>query len=230
MQQILIIGNDLDSCKNLKYALRDKSMRAYYTLSLKDGIRHLIRYGYQLVILDMSFPDTAFKYSVQQLQQARCTPVLVLSPCGESDHVEQVLSVADDFLQKPYDIKICRAKINALLRRPVYRDDQDMPGVLSKDGTLMIDARCRKVYILDTEITLPRKQYELLYLLASNEGRVFTHEQLYRSIWGDDLFDSTNTLGCQIRKLRRSLESVAESPKYIQTIRGVGYRFDTNIQ
>lgn len=229
MRQILIIGSSFDNCKILKYALQDDSTKAYYTISLKEGIRHLVRYQYQLILLDISSPDNHFTYSVGQLRKARHSPILVLSSSGCSEHIEQILAVADDFLQKPYDIKVCKAKINALIRHFAYADHQDAPGILSKDGTLMIDTQCRKVYVLDIELTLPRKQFDLLYLMASNEGRVFTREQLQQAVWGDNFIGGENTLNNQIGELRSKLKSVSSAPDYIRTVYGVGYCFDTNL-
>lgn len=230
-QQILIIGSDLNSCKKLKYSLQDDSTRVYYTLSIDDGIRHLIHYGYHLIIFNITCTNTDVMRPLSLLRKARFTPILVLSPEIDSDRIVQILEIADDFLQTPHDLKVCKAQIKALLRRFVFFNGQEPPGVLSKDGSLMIDARCRKVYILETEIKLPRKQYDLLYLMATHEGQVFTHEQLYRNIWGEDFVSCSNTpLNCQIRKLRRQLESVPGAPQYIHTMRGVGYQFDSNTQ
>lgn len=231
LQQILIIGSDLNSCKKLKYSLQNDLTRAYYTLSIDDGIRHLIHYGYHLIIFNLTCTNTDVMRSLSLLRKARFTPILVLSPETDADRIVQILEIADDFLQTPNDLKVCKARIKALLRRYIITNGQEPPGVLSRDGSLMIDTRCRKVYILETEIKLPRKQYDLLYLMASREGQVFTHDQLYRNIWGDDFINCSNApLNCQIRKLRRQLESVPGTPKYIHTMRGVGYRFDSNTQ
>lgn len=226
-QQIMIIGSSLESCKTLKYSLQDETTRAFYTLSPTDGIRYFIQYGYHLVVIDISSFDADVVRLLEQIKRIQQVPILVLSSCGEASHIVEILSIADDFLQKPFDIQVCKARINALLRRPTYIDKQDAPGVLSRDGTLLIDARCRKIYILNTEITLPRKQFELLYLMASNEGRVFSREQLQIKVWGYDFVGSENTLNCQIRELRTALKSISNAPEYIKTIRGVGYFFDT---
>lgn len=182
-QRIMIIGTDVNSCKGLKYALQDNEMRIYYATSLDDGIRHFIHYEYQLVILDVSNHDSNVMRSLNLLRKVRLTPLLVLTPERSSTHITEILSVADGFLHKPVDLDICKATIQAFLRRNHY-NQQAAPPMLSHDGTLMIDTLRRKVYVMDNEIDLPRKQYELLYLLAINEGLVFTHGQLFERIWG----------------------------------------------
>lgn len=227
--QIMIIDSDLPAAKQLKYYLQNETVRAYYTTSVEEGIRHLAHFCYQIVIMDVSSWETDGLKQLKRIQALVSVPILALSTNNTSDHIVEILAVADDFLQKPIDLSVCSAKVQALVRRFAYDSQQDAPGVLSRDGSLMIDTRCRRVYVLEKEIMLPRKPYDLLYLLASHEGQVFTHEQLYRNIWGEDYISYSNApLNCQIRKLRRELESVSGAPQYIHTIRGVGYRFDSN--
>lgn len=225
-QRIMIVGADINSCMELKYALQDDAMRVYYATSLDDGIRHFIHYEYQLVILDVSDYDCNVMRSLNFLRKVRLTPLLVLTPERNSTYITEILSVADGFLHKPVDLDICRATIQAFLRRNYY-NQQAAPPVLSHDGTLMIDTLRRKVYVMNNEIDLPRKQYELLYLLAINEGQVFTHGQLFDRVWGYDANNSENTLYCQITKLRNSLNAIPGAPSYIKTKRGVGYVFES---
>lgn len=227
--QVMIIDSDLDSAKQLKYGLQTDTVRAYYTTSVMEGLKHLMRFRYQLVIMDVSSGEVEGFQALKKVREFATVPILAISTNGESGHIVQVLKVADDYLQKPYDMEVFRAHISAIVRRFAYDSQQDAPGVLSRDGSLMIDTRCRRVYVLEKGIVLSRKPYDLLYLMASHEGWVFTHEQLYRNIWGEDYISYANApLNCQIRKLRRQLESVPGAPQYIHTIRGVGYRFDSN--
>ena len=126
-------------------------------------------------------------------------PILAISTNGESNHIVQTLAVADDYLQKPIDMDVCTAKIQALLRRNIKTDIPfDAPPILSEDNKLFIDPKRRKVVLMDVEITLPRKQFDLLYLLAGNAGRVFTREQLYEKVWEEPFMGNDNTLNCQM--------------------------------
>lgn len=227
--QVIVIDSDLDSAKQLKYALQNNLVKAYYTTSVTEGLKYLARFHYQLVIMDVSLGDCDGFQSLKKVRQFTAVPILAISRNNDSSHIVQILAVADDYLQKPYDMEVCHAHIAALVRRFAYGSQQDAPGVLSKDGSLMIDARCRRVYVLEKEIVLPRKPFALLYLMACHEEQVFTHEQLYRNIWGEDYMSYSNApLNCQVRKLRRQLESVPGAPHYIHTIRGIGYRFDSD--
>lgn len=125
--------------------------------------------GYHLIIFNVICVHAEVMHPLSSLRKARFTPILVVSPKTNADRIVQILKISYDFLQKPYDLKVCKAWIKVPLRRSVYSNGQEASGVLSRDGNLMIDTRCRKVYVLDTEIKLPRKQYNLLYLMVSLE-------------------------------------------------------------
>lgn len=129
--------------------------------------------------------------------------------------------------KKPIDMSVCAAKIQALLRlSPRIEIPSDAPPVLSEDNKLLIDPQRRKVVLMDVEIALLRKQFELLYLLAGNARRVFMREQFYEKFWGEMFLGNGNTLNCQMRSLRSSLKAVPDAPDYIHTMRGVDYYFD----
>lgn len=225
--QIMIIDSDLGVAKELKYYLQSDTIRAYYTTSVTEGIRHLVHFCYQIVVMDVSSWETDSLKQLKRIQALVSVPILALSTNSTSDYIVEILTVADDFLQKPIDLSVCAAKIQALLRRsgklePPY----NAPPILSRDNKLLIDPGRRKVILLDTVISLPRKQFELLYLLAGNPGRIFTRELLYEKVWGEAFLGNDNTLNCQMRSLRSSLKAVPNAPEYLHTMRGVGYYFD----
>ena len=226
--QIIIIDSDLAFAKRLKYFLQSDTTRAYYTTSIVESIRYMAHFSYQLVIMDMSSWEADGLESLKWVRSFVTAPILALSTTGTSERIVQILTVADDFLQKPVDLEVCAAKIHALLRRNGKLDTPlNAPPILSDDGRLLIDPGRRKVNLMGVEITLPRKQFELLYFLAGNAGRVFTREQLYEKVWGEAFMANDNTLNCQMRSLRSNLKSVPDAPEYLHTLRGVGYYFDT---
>lgn len=225
--QVMIIDSDLDSAKQLKYGLQNDVVRAYYTTSVMEGLKHFMRFRYQLVVMDVSSGETEGLQSLEKVREFTSVPILAISANEESSHIVQVLMVADDYLKKPIDLNICGAKMQALLRRTAKPEiTLDAPPILSEDHKLFIYPEQRKVVLMDVEITLPRKQFELLYLLAGNPGRIFTRELLYEKVWGEAFLGNDNTLNCQMRSLRSCLKAVPNSPDYIHTMRGVGYYFD----
>lgn len=222
--QILIIGLEIESCKQLKYALRDHQIQAYYALSIEDGIKHFNHYGYPLVVVDIPFLSETMR-ALRLIQRIRPALILVLATFENSGDIVDTLSIADSFLPKPCNLDICAAHIKALLRRMSMPEYIGKPSILSNDGTLMIDCATRTVHVLETPIILPRKQFELIYLLALNEGQVLTRDQIYYHVWKDDIICGDHPLSGQIKELRNKLKSVPGAPDYIQTHRGVGYSF-----
>lgn len=168
--QVVNIDSDLKSAKQLKYALKNDIIKAYYTTSVTEGIRHLIQFHDRLVIMDVSSGEADGFQSLKKVRELIAVPILAISANGDSNHIVQALTLADDFLQNPIDMKVCTAKVQPLVRRFAYASQQDAPGILSRDGSLMKDTQCRRVYVLEKEIMLPRKPYGLLYLLASRVG------------------------------------------------------------
>lgn len=225
--QILIIDSDFENAKRMKYSLQSLFIKTYYTTIVTEGIRHLVHYPVHLVIMDVSSGEADGFQSLKKVRELTTVPILAISVNGDSDHIVRVLTLADDYLQKPIDVNVCAAKIQALLRRNTRTEIPfDALPILTEDNKLLIDPQRRSVVLMDVEIVLPRKQFELLYLLAGNAGRVFTREQLYEKVWGEVFMGNDNTLNCQMRSLRSSLKAVPNAPEYLHTMRGVGYYFD----
>lgn len=134
--QIMIIDSDLPAAKQLKYYLQNETVRAYYTTSVEEGIKHLAHFCYQIVVMDVSSWETDGLKQLKRIQALVSVPILVLSTNNTSDHIVEILTVADDFLQKPVDLSVCAAKIHALLRRsrkqePPYNVRLSFPATIS---------------------------------------------------------------------------------------------------
>lgn len=225
---ILIIDSNLENAKKLKYSLQNKFINVYYTTKVLDGIKHLTHCDYQLVIMDVSNGDEDDFHALKMVCGLKLAPVLAISVHGTSGHIARVLFIADDYLQKPIDIEICNAKIQAILRRSAQREPSFAAApVLTEDNNLLISPAHRKVFLMGTEISLPKTPFDILYLLTCNPRRVFTHELLCERFWNDICcVQSKNALHCQINHLRHRLRSVPNAPEYIHVMRGVGYYFE----
>ena len=147
-------------------------------------------------------------------------PVLVLT--ARADEVDTVVGLdagADDYVTKPFRLAELLARARALLRR-------GMPDMPAPASLLRIDHEGRRVFVRDEEVQLTGKEFELLKLLVVNENKVVSREKLMRDIWDSAWYGSTKTLDMHISVLRRKLGDDAANPRYITTIRGVGFRFD----
>jgi len=143
---------------------------------------------------------------------------------AEVDKVVGLELGADDYVTKPYSSRELVARIRAVLRRH-GEEDQATDGILSA-GPVRIDVERHKVSINNEDVSFPLKEFELLEFLVRNSGRVLTRIQLIDRVWGSDYFGDTKTLDVHIKRLRSKIEKDPAEPEFIQTIRGLGYKFE----
>lgn len=178
-----------------------------------------------LVILDVMMPELDGWEVCQKLRQSSVVPILMLTALG--DEVDRILGLelgADDYLTKPFSVRELKARIKALLRR-VELDQQTIstPNELAV-GNIRVEIDSRRVFKGDEPLQLRYKEFELLSLLLNHAGNVVTRAELFDKIWGTDWLGDTRTLDVHIRWLREKIEEDPSQPRYIQTVRGVGYR------
>lgn len=224
--RVLIIDSDLNNCKAIKYALTEYGITAYYTLSVVDGIERLMRHNYELVILDISLSETDGFQLLRFMRQMKNMPILVLSSQGGIEHRTRAYEMgADDFMEKPLELQECLLRAQALLRR-YNAAAPPLPGqrcyTIVTFENLIIDPLTRRVIYNGRELDLTRREFDLLYVLSSQAGRVLTHEQLRYYVWGDDFMgDENNAIPISVSRLRQKLNGGG----CIENVRGVGYRF-----
>lgn len=181
-----------------------------------------------LIILDVMMPDMNGFQVLQKIREKNNVPVLMLTAkSDEEDKVSGLRLGADDYLTKPFGISELMARVNSLIRRyttlnPVTGNEAAT--MLLKD--MVIDKINRTVTVQNLPVDLTGKEFDLLLFLASNKGRVFTKKQLYMQVWTEEYDFDDNNLMAFISKLRKKIEPNPEQPFYIQTVRGVGYRFN----
>lgn len=225
-QRVLIIDSDRANCKAIKYALLEYGIGAYYTLSVVEGIDRLMGHNYQLVILDISLSETAGLELLRFMRRMKDMPILVLSSQGGIEHRERAYQMgADDFMEKPLELRECLLRAQALLRR-YNATAPPLPGqrryTIVNFEHIMVDPITRRTLYNGRELELTRREFDLLYLLSSHEGRVLTHEQLRYYVWGDDFAgDENNAIPVSVSRLRQKLDGGS----FIESVRGVGYRF-----
>jgi two-component system KDP operon response regulator KdpE len=179
-----------------------------------------------LIILDLGLPDMSGIEVLQTIRSWSNVPVIVLSvQADEEQKVHLLRSGADDYMAKPFGIAELAARCEAALRRYHKAIDKD-PVV--RTGPLAVDLVSRAVTLDGRHVTLTRKEYQLLHLLASHLGLVITHNQLVKDIWGNSSPDNVQYLRTLVRKLRQKLEIDPSQPKLLISESGVGYRLERN--
>jgi two-component system, OmpR family, response regulator RegX3 len=175
-----------------------------------------------VVLLDLSLPDGDGRDVCRELRRESDVPIIMLTARGtETDRIVGLELGADDYVVKPFAIDEVIARIRAVLRRS--RRVSPAPGTVMA-GDLRIEMAARRAWLGDEELTLARKEFDLLARLASDAGRVVTREVLMSEVWDENWFGSTKTLDVHIAWLRKKLGDDPAAPRYIHTVRGVGFR------
>ncbi|HHP7241001.1 MAG TPA: response regulator [Cyclobacteriaceae bacterium] len=221
-QKILVVDDEADILELLKYNLKKEG---YDVKTSLDGIKAVeIARTFQpdLILLDIMMPK---QDGVETCRQIREIPelnnVFVIFLTARSEEYSEVAAFetgADDYITKPIKPRALMSRINALFRRDLKKK-KDVNKI--SIGDLTIDRTSYTVMSGDEKINLPKKEFELLYFLAQNPGKVYSRDDLLQSIWGSDVYVLARTVDVHIRKVR---EKIGEG--YINTVKGVGYKFD----
>ena len=221
MTDILIVEDN----KELADLLCDFLRAENYTVSVaQTGEKALSlyeRYGARLIVLDIMLPGIDGFAVCRKIREESNTPILIVSArTSKDDKLNGLILGADDYIEKPYDIDIMLAKIAGIFRRRYAVDELTF-------GDIRINKVSRCVFKNDVRLDLTAKEFDLLLLLVENKGKTLTKEYLFNQIWGSDSFSEQQTLTVHIKWLRQKIEDNPKKPKRIQTVWGVGYRYES---
>jgi len=193
----------------------------------QEGLALFHREPFDIVLLDLMLPKMSGLDVCRAIRAGSDVPVIIVSAKGEEVDMVLMLELgADDYVTKPYRLRELVARIRAVLRR---RESHEVPSESDEEiklGALHMDIDARRCFVNGEEIKLRKKEFALLRLLLENPGRVLTREVLIDRIWGSDYVGDTKTLDVHIKRLRTLIESDPKNPKYLTTVRGVGYRLE----
>ena len=184
--------------------------------------------AYDLVLLDLMIPEVSGIEVCRAIRTTSMVPIIMLT--AKDSEVDKVVGLelgADDYVTKPYSSRELVARIKAVLRRGSTESiDADSNSAIQVAGNIRMDVERHQVTVNGTLINLPLKEFELLEFLMRNAGRVLTRGQLIDRVWGGDYYGDTKTLDVHIKRLRSKIEEDPANPQLIQTIRGLGYKFE----
>jgi two-component system alkaline phosphatase synthesis response regulator PhoP len=221
--KILIVDDEEDILEFVGYNLQKEGYKVLKASNGPDAIRMAKQHLPQLIILDIMMPEMDGIETCKELREIESlNNTLITFFTARNEDYSQIAgyeSGADDYISKPIKPRLLISKVGALLRR--YDIQKELSVKLIFAGDITIDPGKYKVFLKKKEFILPKKEFELLALLASKPNRVFTREELYNRIWGDEVIVGARTLDVYISKIREKLNI-----DYIRTIKGIGYIFE----
>jgi len=223
--KILVVEDEASFSDALSYVLTKEGYEVVVADTGDGAIATFDKVGADLVLLDLMLPGLSGTEVCRQLRARSNVPIIMLT--AKDTEVDKVVGLelgADDYVTKPYSKAELIARIKAVLRRQSDLSESIDPVLVA--GPVRIDVERHQVNVNNESISLPLKEFELLEFLVRNSGRVLTRAQLIDRVWGSDYFGDTKTLDVHVKRLRAKIEKDPANPVFIQTIRGLGYKFE----
>ncbi|KPU44025.1 alkaline phosphatase synthesis transcriptional regulatory protein PhoP [Oxobacter pfennigii] len=227
-EKILVADDEIHIVELIKYNLENNGYKVYIAQDGREALKIINEKDIDLIILDIMMPEVDGLEVCKTLKRKESTqniPVIMLTAKGEEfDKILGLELGADDYITKPFSVRELMARVKVVLRRVVT--DSETNDTL-KIGSLLIDVSKHEVLKNGEKLDLTLKEFELLKLLVTNKGKVLTRDSLLDRIWGYEYYGETRTVDVHIRHLRQKIENDDKNPQYIETIRGIGYRFNS---
>lgn len=224
-KRLLVVDDEEILLKGLKYSLEQEGYIIDDCVDGLDAYEKAMNNTYDLVVLDLMLPSMDGLEVCRKLREKSMVPIIILTAKGED--TSKVLGLeygADDYLTKPFNILELKARIKAIFRRVDIKDNLFQSNVLKIDD-FNINTLGRKVSLKGKDINLTAKEFDLMVLLATNPGKIYSREELLEIIWGYEYFGDVRTVDVHVRRLREKIEDKSSQPEYILTKWGVGYYF-----
>ena len=226
MTRVLVVEDEESYSDALAYMLRKEGYDVAIAATGPDALVEFDRNGADIVLLDLMLPGIPGTEVCRTIRQTSSVPVIMVS--AKDDEVDKVVGLelgADDYVTKPYSPRELVARIRAVLRRRGGQDPDLLPDTLEA-GPVRMDVERHVVTVDGIEQRLPLKEFELLEMFLRNPGRVLTRGQLIDRVWGSDYVGDTKTLDVHVKRLRAKIEPDPANPRYLLTVRGLGYKLE----
>jgi two-component system response regulator RegX3 len=223
--KVLIVEDEESMADPLAFLLRREGFTTQIAANGPDALTEYDRNGADIVLLDLMLPGMSGTEVCKQLRARGPVPVIMVTARdAEIDKVVGLELGADDYITKPYSTRELIARIRAVLRRGVEAEDPGLP--VLQAGPVRMDVDRHVVSVRGEPVPLPLKEFDLLEYLIRNAGRVLTRGQLIDRVWGSDYVGDTKTLDVHVKRLRAKIEPDPAAPRYLITVRGLGYKLE----
>ncbi len=221
--KILTIDDEMQIRKLLKISLECEQYQVLEAPSGKDGVQMAATHRPDLILLDMGLPDLGGLVVLQRIRQWSSVPVIILSVQNDENSIISALDQgADDYLVKPFNTNELMARIRVVLRR----SETSNPDPIFQSGPLKVDLAKHQVTVNDKLIKLTHTEFDLLVCLIRHAGKVLTHRQILKEVWGPNAIEHTQYLRVYVQHLRQKIEKQATLPQLLTTEPGIGYRLN----
>jgi two-component system phosphate regulon response regulator PhoB len=225
-KKIAIVEDEAELSALLDYNLSHQGYQTQVFAGARDTLRQLEAWKPDLIVLDIMLPEVNGFDLCRQVRHSTAlarTPVLFLT--ARSDEVDRVLGLeigGDDYMTKPFSPRELVARVRAHLRR----GDMEQESEVVEWGPFRLDRTARRVFLQDREMHLTSTEFKLLEFFLTHRGRAYSREQLLDEVWGHQRFVAPRTVDVHVRRLREQIEEHPDDPRFLQTVRGFGYRFE----
>ncbi|MGC9670150.1 response regulator [Planosporangium sp. 12N6] len=227
MSRVLVVEDEESFSDALSFMLRKEGFEVSVAATGTEAMTEFDRTGADIVLLDLMLPEMSGTEVCRQLRAKSHVPIIMVT--ARDSEIDKVVGLelgADDYVTKPYSPRELVARIRAVLRRQAAGDAADLTPPTLSAGPVRMDVDRHVVTVDGDTVQLPLKEFELLELLLRNAGRVLTRGQLIDRVWGADYVGDTKTLDVHVKRLRSKIEPEPSAPRYIVTVRGLGYKFE----
>lgn len=222
--KVLVVDDESDILELLQYNLKKEGYEVKTSIDGRKGVEIAKNFIPDLILLDIMMPQQDGVETCRQLREIpELSSAFIIFLTARAEEYSEIAAFdvgADDYITKPIKPRALMSRIGALFRRDIKKKDEN---INIKIGDLSIDRSSYTVAVGNFQVTLPKKEFELLYFLANNPNKVFSRDDLLQNIWGSDVYVLARTVDVHIRKVR---EKIGEG--YISTVKGVGYKFELN--
>jgi len=223
---VLVVEDEESFSDPISFFLRTEGFEVSVAENGQEALAEFDRNGADIVLLDLMLPQMSGTEVCRQLRVRSTVPIIMVT--ARDSEIDKVVGLelgADDYVTKPYSQREMLARIRAVLRRHASDVIEADGGVLTA-GPVRMDVERHVVTVSGAPVAFPLKEFELLELLLRNAGRVLTRGQLIDRVWGADYVGDTKTLDVHVKRLRAKIEPEPAVPRYIVTVRGLGYKFE----
>ena len=225
-KKVLVVDDEKLIVKGIRFSLEQDGMEVDCAYDGEEALEKAKNTSYDIILLDVMLPKLTGFEVCQQIREFSDTPVVMLTAKG--DDMDKILGLeygADDYITKPFNILEVKARIKAIMRRTAGKDNKPAADKNVSDGDLQLNREERRVFIAGREIDLTAKEFEVLELLVTHPGKVYSRENLLRNVWGESYLGDARTVDVHVRRLREKIEENPSEPKYVLTRWGVGYYY-----